>query len=246
MTLSSTKENVLVPPEILQGVPKTVVRAIGTDNALRMANVVRKSDGAYIALGGLDSYFQAAKRQQRRIERAKSIIVRQFAKHFSSRNGSLFDEVHFYLICWSRIAKLSWFIAQTTRFRRSKLVLRAYRTELETRVDARDHLEHFEERLPGQPNRRKLANPSDLLNMHGDFLTYGGKRVDIGPASLCLLNRIVTQFRTAMLYDSIEVIAEADVDRANGLIRRAVTEVQLARMRRKWKGLGIPGVIPTR
>lgn len=238
--LSSTTVTVPAPPEILQGIPKAVVCALETADTLHAAIAVLKLDGGFgvlIALGGVDSYCQAAKRQQHRIERAKATVPKRLLRP----NRSMFDEVHFYLICWARIAKLSRFITQTTRFRRSGRVLRRYRPDFNARVDARDHLEHFEERLPGHPRRMTLAIPSDLLNMHGDFFTYGGKRVDIGPASLRLLNTIVTEFRTAILYDSIEAIEKADVDRAIMLLRRAASKVHLARVMKKWKGLETSG-----
>ena len=223
-------------PKILQGVPKVVVRALDPTVALHAAiDLLRPDDGlgALIALGGLDSYFQAARRQQQRIERAKRSVL----KGPPTRLRSLFDEVHFYLICWARIAKLGRFIAQGTRFRRTGRVLRRYHADLEARVDARNHIEHFEERLPGHPRRVKLAIPGDLLNMHRDFLTYGGKRIDIGPASLRQLRTIVTEFRAAVLYDSIEAIAVDDPNRAAGLLRRAASKVHLARMMKQWQGM---------
>jgi hypothetical protein len=213
-----------------------VVRALDPADTLHAAIGILRQDGglgALLALGGLDSYFQAATRQQRRIERAKTTVL----KRPSTRLRSLFDEVHFYLICWAWIAKLGRFIAQATRFRRTGRVLRRHRAALEARVDARDHLEHFEERLPGHPRRVRLAIPGDLLNMHGDFVTYGGRRIDIGPASLRLLKTIVTEFRAAVLYDSIEAIAEADLNRAAGLPRRAASKVHLARVMKQWQGL---------
>jgi hypothetical protein len=234
--LLSGKVTAAASPEILQGVPKVVVRALDPTDALHAAiRLLRLDDGlgALIALGGLDSYFQAARRQQQRIERAKRTVL----KGASTRLQSLFDELHFYLICWARIAKLSRFIAQATRFRRAGRVLRRYHADLDARVDARHHLEHFEERLPGHPRRVKLAIPGDLLNMHGDFLTYGGKRIDIGPASLRQLKTIVTEFRAAVLYDSIEAIALADLNRAAGLLRRAASKVHLARVMKQWQGM---------
>jgi hypothetical protein len=238
--LPSTKAAGFARPEILQGVPKAVVRALEPADALQAAIAVLGPDGGFgavIALGGLDSYFQAARRQQHRIERAQRTVL----QGTSNRIRSLFDEVHFYLICWARIAKLARFIAQRTRFRRTGRVLRGYNPALNARVNARDHLEHFEERLPGHPQRVTLRIPADLLNMHGDFLTYGGAGIDIGPASLRLLNTIVTEFRTAVLYDSVEAIAVADRNRAAALIRRAASKVQLARVLRDWPGVLAPG-----
>lgn len=234
--MPGTKVTPPAPSDVLRRVPRTVVRALEASDSLRSAVAVLRPDGGLgpvIALGGLESYFQAARRQQHRIERAKATLL----KSASTRTRPLFDEVHFYLICWARIAKLGRFIAQATRFRRPGRVLRRYHAALEERIDARDHLEHFEERLPGGSRRATLAIPGDLLNMNGDFLTYGGKRIDIGPRSLRLLKEIVTEFQTAVLYDSIEAVAAADPNRAAGLLRRAGATVQIARVMKQWPGL---------
>lgn len=238
--MTSAKVTAPAPPEILQGVPKAVIRAVEPADALHAAIGVLRPDsglGAVIALGGLDSYFRAARRQQHRIERAKKTVL----KESSTRIRPLFDEVHFYLLCWVRIAKLGRFIAHATRFRRTGRVLRRHHGALNARINARDHLEHFEERLPGHPQRVRLAIPGDLLNMHGDFLTYGGTRIDIGPISLSLLKTIVTEFRAAVLYDSIEAIAVDDPNRAAGLLRRAASEIHVARVMRQWQGLRASG-----
>lgn len=180
-------------PDVLLGVRKTLIRALDPSDALHATLSIinhKQVSGPVIALGAVASYFEAAKRQQRRIERAKAGPT----KKVTARTRSLFDEVHFYLICWARIAKLTRFIARCTRFRRTGLVLRRYHAELTERVNGRDHLEHFEERLPGGPRRHDLAVPGDLLNMAGYFLTYGGRKIDVGPASVLLLRAIVTEF----------------------------------------------------
>ena len=234
--MPSAKTTGLAPPDVLEGVPRVVVRALKPADTLHAAIAVLRPDhgfGAFIALAELESYFQAARRQQHQIERAKGVM----SKGPSDRLRSLFCEVHFSLICWARIGKLGRFIAQATRFRRTGRVLRGYHAALNTRIDARDHLEHFEERLPGHSHRVTLRFPADLLNIHGDFLTYGGTRVDIGPASLRLLKTIVTEFQTAVLYDSIEAIAAADLNRAAALLRRAASKVHQARVMRQWCGL---------
>jgi hypothetical protein len=157
------------PPDILRGVPKSVLRALKASEALQGTLGVMKdrSYGPYLAFDAVESYFEAAKRQQRRIEKA----IARLKKLAPNRTRSLFDEVHFYLICWARIAKLTRYIASTTKFRRTGLVLRRYHAELTERVDGRDHLEHFEERLPGAAKHNKLAVLGDLLNMDGHFLT---------------------------------------------------------------------------
>ena len=220
------------PPDALHGVPAVVIRALESSDALRTALVAtkhRQVAGLVIALGAVESYFEAARRQQRRIERARTGLLRSSA----ARTRTLFDEVHFYLICWARIAKLSRFIAHSTRFRQIGLVLRRYHAELTERVDGRDHLEHFEERFPGGPRRHELAVPGDLLNMTGQFLTYGGRRLDVGPKSVRLLRSILTEFRSALIFDSFEALAESQPNLAVALLRRARSRVQLARVMRR-------------
>ena len=212
---------------VLHHVPKTVIRALDPSEALNSALIATKHGQRYgpvIALGAVESYFEAGKREQRRIERARaSLLKRPTAR-------PLFDEVHFYLICWARIAKLARFIANRTRFQRTGLVLRRYYAELNERVDARDHLEHFEERLPGEPKHQRLGVPHDLLNMAGQFLTYGGRKIDVGPASRRLLGAIVGEFRTALLFDSVEVLAKTDPNGLSCLVRRSGSRVHVARV----------------
>lgn len=226
----------------MHDVPPFVIRALEPSEALQAALVATKRGqvfGPIIALGAVESYLEAARRQRRRIERARSGLLRRTA----ARTRPLFDEVHFYLICWTRIVKLARFIARSTRFRRTGLVLRRYYAELTERLDGRDHLEHFEERLPGGPRRHELAVPGDLLNMTGRFLTYGGRRIDIGPTSVRLLRSVVAEFRTALLFDSLEALADAEPSRLIALLRRAGSRVQLARvMRRVEKLMTEPGV----
>lgn len=233
----SSKINPPTPPDVMVGVPRAVIRAVEPRHALHSALAALKNGGGFgplIAFGILEDYFEAAKHQQRRIAHAKRALMKSCS---TERIRPLFDEVHFYLICWVRIAKLGRFIAHVTRFRRTGLVLRRYHAELKERVDARDHLEHFEERLPGGSRRDKLAIPGDLLNMIGDFLTYGGQRIDIGPTSVRLLRALVMEFRTAVLFDSIESLAAADPDRAVSLLRRAGSARQLTWVMRQMRAL---------
>jgi hypothetical protein len=234
--LPTANPGVPTPPEPLRGVPRAIVRALHPSDALRAALAVLKPDhgvGALLAFDGLQSYFDAAKRQQRRIERARAALL----KRTVGRTRPLFDEVHFYLICWARIAKLGRFIAHETRFARASRVLRRYHGGLTERIRARDHLEHFEERLPGGRRHHLLAIPGDLLNLHGEFLSFGGQRVDIGPRSIRLLAAMVNEFRTAVLFDSIEALAAADLRRLDGLLRQAGSDVQIARVMRKVRSL---------
>jgi hypothetical protein len=221
-------------PPVLAKAPHALIRALDVADLFMSAVGTPKAPmdlGPIIAYNSIESYLDAAKRQQRRIERARAATVKDV---FSRKHthGNLFNEVHFYLICWARIAKLARFIVDKTRFKRVGLVLRRYHIELKDRIDCRDHLEHFEERLPGGARQNKLLVPSDLLNMIGEHVTYGGRKLDVGPASIRLLQTIVNELRTALLFDGIETLATADPNRLSSLIQRAASKVQIARVTR--------------
>jgi hypothetical protein len=62
-------------------------------------------------------------------------------------------------------------------------VLRRYRALLDTMITFRDHLEHFEERLPSKKRHGILKVPGDMFNIVGSRATFGGEMVDAGPVS---------------------------------------------------------------
>jgi hypothetical protein len=218
------------PPAFLVGVPKSILRKLDAAAALLDALYARNERpaiGCFIALVSITSTLSAAKVQQRRIRRARQSIWKQ--PGVGRRGRTLFHDVHFYLICWARIAKLASFVARVTRFPRAKLVLKRYHSRLEQMSDFRDHLEHFEERLPGGSKHHVLKVPADLFNMAGDFATIGGERVNVGTESLRLLVAIVEEFKAAALFDALETLATADPTRVSHLVRRAALDVGMAR-----------------
>jgi len=220
------------PPPALANVPRAIIRAV--DLTMLLMNTVPLLNpptdiGPVIALGSVETYLDAARRQQQRIKRARTAFLKRL-RSGRHQHDNLFNEVHFYLICWARIAKLGWFIRDKTRFKHVGLVLRRYHSELQKRIDCRDHLEHFEERLPGGGKQSKLLVPNDLLNMMNEHVTYGGRKVDVGPASMNLLQTIVAELRAATLFDAAEALASADVDRLVDLIRQAASKIQIARI----------------
>ena len=231
------------PPDFLADVPRTVLKALDVSEVFREALIARGGPEMYgplLAFYQIDSYLEAAKRQQRRIRRTRASISRAVWGRRRKRLDNLFADIHFYVIAWSRVNKLACSMRKTTWLRNLKLVLSRHSAELNKRTQARHHLEHLEDRLPGGKRRRKLKEPNDLLNMRNDFLTYGGKRLDVGPKSMCLLNEIVAQIRLAVLYDSMESLKSTDEHRLVRLLRRAHRDVQAARMIKSLKGT-VPG-----
>ncbi len=217
------------PPPFWNQVPKSLWRRLRLEEVFRDALAAKGQPDLYgpvLALDSLDSYVEAAKRQQRRMKTAMAARWRPGARSRSS----LFADTHFYLISWSRVAKLMECICATTRFPSAGKVRRQYLSCFKSRIDGRDHLEHFEERLPGRRQVKRLKDPNDLFNMANNCMTYGGKRLDVGPDSLKLLLTATREFRTALLYDSIEALADADGPRLRRLLDRAAREHHVARI----------------
>lgn len=222
------------PPALLARVPKAVLNRLDLEDVLQFVIDARNkpaSLGCVVALGSIDSELAAAKVQQRRIASAKRLMGRNRAAGRS--RGILFHDVHFYLICWARISKLAQFIVRITQFRQARRVLRRYRTRLDARIEFRNHLEHFEERLPGGAERHNLKKPGDLFNMFGDFASIGGDRVDVGKASLRLLSLMVSEFKRAILFDPLTSLADTDPTSVARVIRNAARDVGLARTMRQ-------------
>lgn len=220
-------------PAVLAGAPRALIRQFEPDRVLLSALTAAKHPSAYgpvIAFHRVEATLAAARMQQRRIARARG---RPLGRLFKG-NTMLFADIHFYLICWARVAKLARFIScsmtssRWTKFKRTALSLKRYRKHLDEMIDARDHLEHLEERLPGQEKHQMLRVPNDLMNLSGDHLTFGGDRFDIGPSSLRRLVAFVDEFRTAILFDAIEVLAALDQKRLDSLVQQAASALRTA------------------
>lgn len=237
--MPNPKVGPIKPPEILSKVPTPVIRTLDVSEVFRDALRSMMHPAIYgllMALRMIESYFDAAKRQHRWIERAKASSHKSLPRTKGvNRGGNLFYDVHFYIISWQRIYKLAEFIRDKTKFSRTGLVIRRYNRDLENRRKARDHLEHFEERVPGGKKHNELAVPNDLLNMKNQYLTFGGLRVDIGPDSTRLLKMFRDEFFTAVKYDSIEALANVDKSRLLFLLNRAARKVSITRSIRKVK-----------
>lgn len=215
-------------PACLNGMPAAIIKVLSVQDVFWAALTFDKDPknyGLIIALEGIESYFMVAKRQHRRIERAEVSIHKSRGKH--GRN--LFSDVHFYLIAWARIAKLADFIQAKTQFPRVRFALRPYRQILGEFIDARDHLEHFEDRVPGGKKHETLKVRTDLLNMHNHYLTFGGRRIDVGPNSIRLLNLILSRVRQAILFDALDVLANKDPKSLTRILKRAAAQVDVAR-----------------
>ena len=81
-------------------------------------------------------------------------------------------------------------------------VWKKYRTELKQYTDARDHFEHYEERLPGGTMSEKLINPGDCGSLRNGYFSLGGFKWDISTRSVRNLNLMVEELSRAFLSES--------------------------------------------
>ncbi len=84
-------------------------------------------------------------------------------------------------------------IRRCSRLEAPNEISRKYRSALESYRKARDHFEHYEERLPGGKISQKLPNPSDYGNLQNGYFSIGGYRWDVSEGSLKRLNSNVAE-----------------------------------------------------
>jgi hypothetical protein len=86
-------------------------------------------------------------------------------------SAQLLADAHFYFICWDSVAKaLDVLRSNPVRLEAPQLVYRIYRTRLEHYQAARDHLEHYDERLPlgGENSTWKHKSGEGWEQLSGD------------------------------------------------------------------------------
>ncbi len=107
-----------------------------------------------LALRRIEGYVLAAQRQAARLdipvtEYLKQVAVEEPTSMPEWPGAQLLADAHFYFICWDSVAKdLASLRANPAGLTTPRQVWRKYRKLLERYQTARDHLEHYSERLP--------------------------------------------------------------------------------------------------
>src|SRR6185436_2721524 len=207
----------------------------GFDVGTMLRQVVENQETALrlvLALRQIRLYEAIAKRQNKRIwdaqrraqntldqsiqaqDRAKTTLRKVgLYKSGTSRMERWFAisnaEAHFYLISWDAVGKLMEALkANGNGFNSLDKMWRVHHATFKQYKDARDHLEHWVERLPGKANSAWKMSQSDgfkqFLGNMGRVRIEGvftfrekglDKEVDISPASADLLEKICSQLR---------------------------------------------------
>jgi len=158
----------------------------------------------------------------------------------SRSQASAFRSVHFYLICWRMISKHLALVRHLSRLPEVGRALRPFVRTLEGYEAMRNHYEHFDERLPGQAGARRLAAPGDLGSLMGETFTFGGEKIDVGPNSLRLMERIVREVLNAFKVAVIQDVAAKTPERLGGLFMPVTTQRIAREVRRILRGLQLP------
>ncbi len=160
-----------------------------------------------IAMGGINKYLVAAQIQMDRIWKGLDKVkegldkVKEGSEDFKDSLPQAFCDIHFYFICWDTILKMMEVLKRCSDYSSVGHVLKKHRKKMEEYREARDHYEHYDERLPG--GKWDLPKPGDLGNIKGSNFTLGGDRWDIGPASLKRLEKIVAELDAAVRAEGI-------------------------------------------
>lgn len=147
---------------------------------------------AAIAMSRIFAYLRAARTQVRAI---KALEKKADPKKtsYSPTMIQAFIHAHLYFICWAAIGRMIEVTRRCSGLEAPNKVWKKYRAELKQYTDARDHFEHYEERLPGGKKSAGLINPGDYGNLHHGWFSLGGYRWDVSKESLKKLENIVAE-----------------------------------------------------
>ena len=95
------------------------------------------------------------------------------------------------------------FLKDRSGFKAVGDLYKCHRKILKHYSDARDHLEHYRDRIEGRKKNENLANPWDMGNLEGYVYTINRERYDAGPVSLKQLEKIVSELNRKILQEAI-------------------------------------------
>ena len=136
---------------------RAVTRAWPLDAVVQAAfegHGLREKVRFQLGLRRIESYVYAAATQVARIDVQMTKYMDSVrAEHTQTMpeypSGQLFADAHFYFVCWDSVAKeLTSLRSNAARLTSPREVWRRNRANLKKYQRARDHLEHYSERLP--------------------------------------------------------------------------------------------------
>src|SRR5713101_7860984 len=158
----------------------------------RKSSDLQAGKRAAIAMSRIYGYLRAARKQDHAIEALEKKADPK-KPSYSSTMIQAFIHAHLYFICWAAIGRMIEVVRRSSGLKAPHGVWKKHRKTLNSYAAARDHFEHYEERLPGGKRSEKLVNPSDYGNLHHGWFSLGGYRWDVSKESLKKLENIVEE-----------------------------------------------------
>jgi hypothetical protein len=158
-----------------------------------------------LALRRIEAYVQAAQVQAARLETPITAYLEEVAVERPTSmpdwpGAQLAADAHFYFICWDSVAKdLATLRVNPAGLSTPRKVWRKYRQALERYQRARDHLEHYSERLPmGKHSHWKHEQAEGSETVRGDpgavrlgsIFTLNEEEWDVSPAGAKVLESL--------------------------------------------------------
>jgi hypothetical protein len=159
-----------------------------------------------MALQRIVTYFRAAERQHDRIGEWLYDVNQtvQAAPKFPLDQGAALCEAHFFFICWDAIGKAASNLRQNAYgLVTPREVLKKHGAQLDSYVDARDHLEHLDERFPGRSRSDWVGDANKITGTQAGvrrdgFFVFQGQEWDISRKALADLSVIVDELVTGI------------------------------------------------
>ena len=162
-------------------------------------------------LSGIYSYLDGARTQIQRITENLKLYNSQ-AEGWEAAVSQAHRDIHFYFICWHSIFQRIVLLKELSRLATPRRILQRYRKDLKHYEDARDHEEHFPDRLFGRKNKKgePLARPGHLgsVDSLGTYY-YGGVGYDVTAKGLSSLEEIVNALNREMTAEALAKIEKA-------------------------------------
>jgi hypothetical protein len=152
-----------------------------------------------LAIASIRSYVEAAAVQIKRIDEDYSSITSGGETDYAAHRLASID-IHFYFLIWSRVEEMIRLIEVRSGF--GVTLPEKDRQSLKRYKEARHHMEHYAERLPGGERMRPGVTGPGGVSIdppRGRFWFYDDESWEIGDASLEELRRIAFEFETAVL-----------------------------------------------
>jgi hypothetical protein len=156
-----------------------------------------------IAMSRIHAYFRAARLHARKIEDFQRKAIPK-KPSYSANLIQAYTFAHLYFICWAAILRMIRVIKNDSHMQTPNKLYKRHRKILEDYSHARDHFEHYDERLPGGKKSKELDNPSDFGNLQAGYFSLGGYRWDVSEKSLQRLETIVAMLSAGICQEGRE------------------------------------------